>query len=125
MILTTLRAYAVLLSFEYVLFRSDFASLYRRVRRQPVRTREFDTDTSRTCMRRQSTAPASCTSNRCNASRDPLPPYAFCGSLGVPAELVIGAQPLPFRAHAWVEVQGMIVNDKASATETYAVLDRC
>jgi hypothetical protein len=45
--------------------------------------------------------------------------------LGVPAELVIGAQPLPFRAHAWVEVRGVVINDKVSATENYAVLDRC
>lgn len=44
---------------------------------------------------------------------------------GVRAEMVIGAQQLPFRAHAWVEVAGRVVNDKPYTPEIYAVLDRC
>ena len=44
---------------------------------------------------------------------------------GVPAQLVIGAQQMPFRAHAWVEVEGRIVNDKPYLREMYAVLDEC
>jgi hypothetical protein len=44
---------------------------------------------------------------------------------GLPAQMVIGAQQLPFRAHAWVEVDGRIVNDKPYMSEIYAVLDRC
>ena len=46
-------------------------------------------------------------------------------SHGVRAQLVIGAQQLPFKAHAWVEVDGIVVNDKPSTTEIYSVLDRC
>jgi len=44
---------------------------------------------------------------------------------GVAAQLVIGTQPLPFKAHAWVEVEGTVVNDKPYIREMYAVLDRC
>lgn len=44
---------------------------------------------------------------------------------GVNAHLVIGAQQSPFKAHAWVEVNGRIVNDKPYMQEIYAVLDRC
>jgi hypothetical protein len=44
---------------------------------------------------------------------------------GVPAQMVIGAQQMPFRAHAWVEVEGRVVNDKPYTPEMYAVLDRC
>jgi Transglutaminase-like superfamily len=44
---------------------------------------------------------------------------------GVHAELVIGIQQLPFRSHAWVEVDGRVVNDKEYVRETYLVLDRC
>jgi len=44
---------------------------------------------------------------------------------GVPAELVIGAQLMPFKSHAWVEVGGQIVNDKPYLPEIYGVLDRC
>jgi len=44
---------------------------------------------------------------------------------GVAATLVIGVQPLPFKAHAWVEVDGQVVNDKSYLPELYLVLDRC
>lgn len=44
---------------------------------------------------------------------------------GVPAQLVIGAQQMPFKAHAWVEVEGIVVNDKSYTPSMYAVLDRC
>jgi len=39
--------------------------------------------------------------------------------------MVVGVQQLPFRAHAWVEVNGRVVNDKTHTLTTYAVLDEC
>jgi hypothetical protein len=39
--------------------------------------------------------------------------------------MMIGAQQTPFKAHAWVEVGGRVVNDKPYTSEMYAVLDRC
>ena len=44
---------------------------------------------------------------------------------GVAAQMVIGAQQMPFKAHAWVEVGGRVVNDKPYMPEMYVVLDRC
>lgn len=44
---------------------------------------------------------------------------------GFLAEMVIGAQLLPFQSHAWVEIDGSVVNDKPYVVETFAVLDRC
>jgi hypothetical protein len=44
---------------------------------------------------------------------------------GVPAQLVVGAQQMPFKAHAWVEVDGHVVNDKPYVREIYTVLDQC
>jgi Transglutaminase-like superfamily len=44
---------------------------------------------------------------------------------GLPAEMVIGIQPIPFRAHSWVEVAGRIVNDKPYTSAMYVVMDRC
>jgi hypothetical protein len=43
---------------------------------------------------------------------------------GLPAELVIGAQPMPFQAHAWVELRGSVVNDHKGVTRVYPVLAR-
>lgn len=40
-------------------------------------------------------------------------------------EMVIGAQLLPFRSHAWVEREGVVLNDKPYVTETFQVLERC
>jgi prolyl oligopeptidase len=43
----------------------------------------------------------------------------------LPAELVIGAQILPFQSHAWVELDGQVINDKAYVPELYSELERC
>jgi len=44
---------------------------------------------------------------------------------GWEAEMVIGAQLLPFKSHAWVELKGAIVNDKPYMLDIYRVLERC
>lgn len=44
---------------------------------------------------------------------------------GVPAQMVLGAQKLPFKAHAWVEVNGRIINERSNVQATYGVWDRC
>jgi hypothetical protein len=124
MIRLTFRAFALLLSLELVIRRRDFANLYQTVRVHPIRPRAFDTlDRADACDAIDRACvlyfkPVQCL-QRSAAT------VCLLRQLGEPAELVIGAQPLPFRAHAWVEVQGVVVNDKVSATETYAVLDRC
>lgn len=44
---------------------------------------------------------------------------------GVPAQMILGAQKLPFKAHAWVEVDGQALNERSNVQATYAVWDRC
>ena len=44
---------------------------------------------------------------------------------GWDAEMVIGAQVVPFKSHAWVEVNGVVANDKPYMSEIYRVLNRC
>jgi len=44
---------------------------------------------------------------------------------GVSAEMVLGAQKLPFKAHAWVEVNGQAVNERSNVQATYGVWERC
>lgn len=44
---------------------------------------------------------------------------------GIPAHLVLGAQKMPFKAHAWVEVEGRAINERSNVQVTYAVWDRC
>ncbi len=120
----TLRAYALLLSFESVIRHHDFASLYTRVRNEPIRRHARPALMSAyVCEAIDRACAFYFTDVQC-LQRSAATVCLF-RQLGIAAELVIGAQPLPFRAHAWVEVNGAVVNDKLSATETYAVLDRC
>jgi hypothetical protein len=44
---------------------------------------------------------------------------------GVAAQMVLGAQKLPFKAHAWVEVDGQSINERSNVRATYAVWDKC
>ncbi len=41
------------------------------------------------------------------------------------AEMVIGAQMIPFKSHAWAEVDQKVVNDKPYMHEIYGELHRC
>jgi prolyl oligopeptidase len=42
-----------------------------------------------------------------------------------PAQLVIGAQSVPFKSHAWVELHGVVVNDRPYIAEVEQELIRC
>lgn len=44
---------------------------------------------------------------------------------GVKAQLIIGAQVVPFKSHAWCEVDEVVVNDKPYMHAIYQVLARC
>jgi hypothetical protein len=44
---------------------------------------------------------------------------------GAAAEMIIGVQQLPFRSHAWVEVDGRVVSDKPYMREMYAIVEKC
>jgi hypothetical protein len=43
---------------------------------------------------------------------------------GVPAELIIGVRYVPVQSHAWVEVQGQVVNDRPQYQKFFQVLER-
>ena len=44
---------------------------------------------------------------------------------GAPAHMIIGAQKLPFKAHAWVEIDGAIIGDRLASRERFLVLEVC
>jgi hypothetical protein len=119
-----LQAYLELVHFDVYLAHGNFATLYRKVRNSSVASKAAPPDSiERIC----SAVDMACVwywktvlcLQRSAATACLLRRY------GVRAELVIGAQPMPFRAHAWVEVAGRVVNDKSYTREIYAVLDRC
>lgn len=44
---------------------------------------------------------------------------------GVSAQMVMGVQNLPFRAHAWTEVDGRAINERRNVQQAYSVWERC
>lgn len=44
---------------------------------------------------------------------------------GIPAKMVVGARNVPFKAHAWTEVDGAAVNERKDVHKIYQVLDCC
>jgi Transglutaminase-like superfamily len=119
-----LKAYLTLIYLDLYLARGNFAVLYNKVRNCPVaKTRPAPDAVECVCsavdmaciwywkeaLCLQRSAAISCLLKR----------------HGISAQLVIGAQRLPFKAHAWVEVDGRVVNDKPYMPEIYAVLERC
>jgi len=119
-----LRAYWKLILFDLYLARGNFAALYTKVRNHPVGAKvPADNAVEQVC----SAVDIACIwywkealcLQRSAATACLLKKY------GVPAQMVIGAQQMPFKAHAWVEVNGRVVNDRPYTPEMYAVLDRC
>jgi transglutaminase superfamily protein len=119
-----LKAYLKLVHFDLYLARGNFAMLYDKVRNHPVRAQRPAPDTIEELCSAVDMAciwywkEALCL-QRSAATACLLKEY------GVPAQMVIGAQQMPFKSHAWVEVDGRVVNDKPYTPEMYAVLDRC
>jgi hypothetical protein len=119
-----LKAFFMLVVFDGYLARGNFAALYNRVSRWPNAQKKPCPDSvERVCsavdmasiwywkqvLCLQRSAATAC----------------LLRTYGVPAQMVLGAQRTPFKAHAWVEVDGRVVNDKPYTPEMYTVLDRC
>ena len=119
-----LRAYLNLLYFDLFLVRENFAALYQKVRDYPISVSAgLPDDIERICaavdmaciwywkevLCLQRSATTVCLLKR----------------YGVLARMTIGTQQMPLKAHAWVEVDGRVVNDKPYMREKYAVLDQC
>jgi Transglutaminase-like superfamily len=119
-----LRAYLKLIHFDLYLARGNFAALYEKVRRYPAGKQASPPDAvERICSAIDMASiwywkEVLCL-QRSAATACLLKKY------GVPAQMVIGAQQMPFKAHAWVEAGGRVVNDKPYVPEMYQVLDRC
>jgi hypothetical protein len=119
-----LRAYIGLISHDIFMSRHGFASLHNRVKGFPQR--RAGADAKGTEVLSFALDVACCF----------YPKQALClqrsavlvrmlRANGIPAHMVIGAQKLPFKAHAWVEVDGHIINDRLASREKFLVLEVC
>jgi hypothetical protein len=119
-----LKAYLNLILFDFYLARANFGALYQKVRNYPLGQHLSAPDAvERICSAVDMACiwywkEALCLQRSASTT-------CLLKKYGVPAQLVIGAQQMPFKAHAWVEVNGRVVNDKPYTPEMYGVLDRC
>jgi hypothetical protein len=119
-----LRAYIELIHFDLYVSRGTFAVLYQKVRDCEVRENTaVQSNVERIC----SAVDLACIWywKKVLCLQRSAATACLLKRHGVPARMVIGAQQIPFKAHAWVEVNGRVVNDKPYTAEMYAVLDRC
>lgn len=122
--LLVVKAYTELIRFEGCLARGDFRKLYSKVLGKALRGATAGDDGIQEvcgavdmaclwywkqvrCLQRS--AATTCLLRDC----------------GIPARMVIGVQQIPFKAHAWVEVNGRVVNDKPYMREIYRPLETC
>ena len=124
MLVASMHAYASLFQFDLLLRRGNFAAVYDAVRNRPCRLREYDANTIRRVCSAVDSACIWYWKQVLCLQRSAVT-ACLLKDTGIPAQLVIGAQHTPFRAHAWVEVDGRVVNDNSYTNEIYAVLDRC
>jgi len=117
-----LRAMARLILFDLYLLRGNFNALYQKVRNYPVAKKPYTQEVI----------------DRVGYAMDMASIWYYKGikcmqrsaatacllrDFGVPAEMIIGIQQVPFKSHAWVEVEGRVVSDKPYMRELWAVVD--
>jgi hypothetical protein len=120
----TVQAYRELLRLEYPLFRKAFPAIYDRVRRTPVALRPRKTLSCTEICQAVDLA-AVLYFRRVLCLQRSAATACLLKRYGFPAQLVIGVQQLPFAAHAWVEMGGLVINDKPYMSDIYSVLARC
>jgi hypothetical protein len=118
------KAYLRLIYFDFYLVGKNFPRLYEKVRKYRTRRRTAAGDTVEHLCSAVNLA-CVCYWKEVRCLQRSAVTACLLRKRGVCAQLVLGAQQTPFKAHAWVEVDGHVVNDKPYVQEIYAVLDRC
>ncbi len=118
------KAFLALTAYDVLLLGRSFARLHRIVRRWPITEVDSTLET---------------VDKVCDAVNQALiwyPKRAQClqraavtvcllRNQGVPAQMVLGAQKFPFKAHAWVEVGNRAINERNDVQARYGVWERC
>jgi hypothetical protein len=109
MLTVFLRAYFWLIKFDFGVTRKDFRRIQEEVRNCPtaLRTRSIGMMHPKEVLCLQRSSALTC----------------LLRSYGISASMLFGAQIMPFRAHAWVEVDGQLINEGLNVRGEFGVLD--
>jgi hypothetical protein len=119
----TFRAYRTILSLEFWLLRRNFPAIHEKVKKTLVRPSPGARFTPEEISHAVDLAvalyfkPVLCLQRSAAAA-------CLLKEEGYPAEMIIGVQPLPFLAHAWVELDRRVIGDKPYMREIYGELSR-
>jgi hypothetical protein len=120
-----LESWLLLLYFEFVMRFRTFNALYEIVRQARPRTAVADACVSSTDLCRAVDLACVFYFKQILCLQRSAATTLMLRRHGLGAKMVIGAQVLPFRSHAWVEVEGAVVNDRPYMLDMYQVLERC
>ena len=120
-----LESWFLLLYFDWIMHSRNFEKLHRIVEKEMVRPTTSDSLISVENLSRAMDYACVFYFSRVLCLQRSSATTLLFRRHGWSAELVIGAQMLPFRSHAWCEISGNVVNDKPYMLDVYTVLERC
>jgi Transglutaminase-like superfamily len=118
------KAFFRLMLFDYFLARGDFKGLNSRVEKFPLRNKCPAPEAKERIVTAVNNACVWYPKRSLCLQRSAVL-TCMLRSYGFPAAMVVGTQRVPFKAHAWVELDGQVVNDKPDMPELYAEIQRC
>ena len=118
-------SWLLLLYFEWIMHSREFKELHRIVREEPIRTTPSDRLASHEDLCCAMDCACVLYFKRVFCLQRSSATTLLLRRHGWRAEMVIGAKVLPFKSHAWCEVNGVVVNDKPYLHEIYEVFERC
>jgi hypothetical protein len=119
-----IESWLTLLHLDFVVQVRGLKALHDIVRRQPVRTRYSNDPASELLCRSMDYACVLYFKQVLCLQRSAATTLLL-RRYGWDAQMVIGAQIVPLKSHAWVEVGGTIANDKPYMLDIYQILERC
>jgi hypothetical protein len=117
-------AYIRLFSHDLFMAKHDFAALHRQIKAFPLRRISHGTHNIELVR------------NALNVACSFYPKQALCLQRsavlvkmlrvrGIPAQMVIGTQKMPFKAHAWVEADGHVIDDRLASRGEFFIMEIC
>ncbi len=120
-----LKSWFLLIHFEWVMRFQTFEELHRIVREEPVHPAARDQIVASEELCRAVDIACVFYFKRVLCLQRTSTTAVLLRRYGWNAEMVIGAQLLPFKSHAWCEINGTVVNDRPYTRDIYTVLERC
>jgi hypothetical protein len=120
-----IESWLILLGLEFVMRTQGLKRLHETVRQQPIFTKRVKTRPSSELLCRAADYACVLYFKHVLCLQRSAATALLLRRYGWDSTLVIGAQIVPFKSHAWVEIGASVANDKPYVRDIYQVLERC